>query len=193
MISTETNTQPEINMKRLRLTDHAKLRLKEKFNMSDEVVALNFIKSNLGGAKYIGITTCELGEQSYMFTANKLAIYIALDLIAVKTIVKLNDTGSHYSGLINKINLLYKKEFGKIERLENSIIKKFNYIKVKSEMEIACLRYKKFKTRSKELKLECDRNIVDQLKLVSDYEAELKKVQTDKREIARAMSTVLVS
>ncbi len=71
-------------------------------------------------------------------------------------------------------------------------MKKLEYIKLKSDMEVSTLKYKKYKSRSKEVKIECDKQIVNYLTIVRTLENDIKKIQMNKREIANAIATIVI-
>lgn len=84
--------KPVINFKKLTIEDHAVLRAKQRYSRKDANDALNFCKSLLGSAKYMGITTCDRGNKSHMFAAsNKASIHLSLDLSRIITIIDIKD------------------------------------------------------------------------------------------------------
>lgn len=182
--------KPKLEMKKVRLSTHAFERVAERFNIKEKEQAVTFVKSRLANSKYIGVVADKEGEMSHMYTYEKVAIYVNLELSAVKSVVEL-DTHGHYNGLKDKIVKMYEKEFRKCDRVERSRLKLLEYIKVKSEADIAMLKYRKYKTRSIHIKTECDNTIISLSDNLVKLQDEIKQIQLNKREIARAIATVL--
>lgn len=176
--------------KKVSISPHAVERAKERFKCKDKVEALNLCKSLLGRAKYIGRVTSLEGEESIMCTVDKNVILLDVDRKIIKSIIDY-DTHGHYHGLHDKIKRLYTQEFNKIDRVERSRTKKLEFEKIKSEAEIANLKLRCYKTRSKNVKNECRSAIGNIHKQLELFEDELKKIQSNKRELARAMATVV--
>lgn len=176
--------------KKVSISPHAVERAKERFRCKDKVDALNLCKSMLGRAKYIGKVTSLEGEESVMCTVDKNVIFLDLDRKVIKSIIDY-DTFGHYHGLYDKIKRLYTAEFNKMDRVERSRAKRLEFEKIKSEAEIANLKLRCYKTRSKNVKIECRSAISNINKQLEELEDELKKIQSNKREIARAMATVV--
>lgn len=183
--------KPKLEMKKVRISPHAFERVAERFNIKEKEQAVTFVKSRLANSRYIGVVADKEGDMSHMYTYERVAIYINLELSAVKSVVEL-DTHGHYNGLKDKIVKMYEKEFRKFDRVERSRLKLLEYIKVKSEADIAILKYKKYKTRSIHIKEDCDIMIINLNNEIVKLENEIKHIQLNKREIARAIATVVM-
>ncbi len=211
-----TLDKPSIDFKSLRIDDHAVLRAKQRFKRKDEKDALNYCKCLLGNSKYLGETTCDRGNRAQMFVApNNVAIYLTIDFCTIKTLMRIEeksyivydreDTASvkdkeqHVFSQIKSIPLqdklikLYQTEFKKHDRLEKRMIKEFTEFKLQKDIEIANLRLEQFKTRGETKKSDIQ-NKIDSYEAAIDYnQVELKKIQDDKRQISRALATLLGS
>ncbi len=110
--------KPEIIMKKLKLSEHAVIRLFERFNIIDKNAGLNYIKSLLGSSTYLGISACEQGERAHMYITSKIGIYISLDLQHIKSIIKLNEDRGHYIGLKDKIKNYIRQNLIKLKELK---------------------------------------------------------------------------
>lgn len=183
-------TKPEINVKKLRVSDHAVQRIIERFNCKNEQEAINYVKSRFNNARYIGVTTCEQGHRSYMYCIGSIGIFVSMDLLHIKTVVNLESHG-HYDGLKEKIEQMYLKEFRKADRSERSKNKRLEYIRLKNDAEIATLKYRAYKTRSHNVKNECESLIVKLQNEIRQCEYDIKNAESNKRKIARAIATVL--
>ncbi|ALS22105.1 hypothetical protein [Paenibacillus naphthalenovorans] len=183
--------KPNLNVKNIRLTTHAHERIEERFKIKDKTSALNHVKSLLGRAKYIGEIVGEDGNRSHMYTADKIAIHINLDLTAILTVYPIDSHGQYF-GLKEKVKNLYEKEFRKVDRIERSMLRRMEHLKLKTEAEISALKYRKYKTRSKNVKEECEKMIANLNNQVNDLDLKIKNIQNNKREIARAYATVVL-
>ncbi|WP_372011354.1 hypothetical protein NBRC13296_12360 [Paenibacillus chitinolyticus] len=205
-----------INFKKLDIEDHAVQRAIERFNRKDRSDALNFCKSLLGNSRYIGQTTCERGNQAHMFVSpNKIEIYLTIDLGQIKTLMsvkekkhivydKIKNEESNVEGcpenifsnveeipLQDKLIKLYQREFKKYDRQEKKLNKEFTEFRFIKSIEIAELNYRIYKCKSLKLR----NSLSETLRAIEQTLAEmvlgLKKVQDDKRKIAKALSSLL--
>ena len=105
------NTAPQLNIKKLGISDHALKRARERLDYAgkSKEEILNLCKSILGSnlTKYIGISPCPDGSgESHMYTNNKNSYHISLDLVTIVTIINHEskyDNYRHYAGLESKI------------------------------------------------------------------------------------------
>lgn len=184
-------SQPEIIVKKMRMSDHAIERALERFECKDKNEAIHYVKTRLGRAKYIGETTCDQGFRSHMYAIEGVAIYVSLDLDIIKSIVNLDSWG-HYDELRPTIEKMYFKEFRKADRYEQTKINKLQFLRLKNEAEIAHLKFRIFKTRSKNVRSECETMIVKLQNEIKECEIEIKQIETKKRQIARAIATLVI-
>jgi hypothetical protein len=187
-----TSNDPQVKIKELQITEHAALRAMERFeHVKNSKEALNYCKQIMNNAKYIGLTTAKEGDgDNHYFTKDKIAIFISTDLKTIKSIVPV-DTHGHYPPLKTKIENLYKKELRKTERNEQATKRKLEHEKYRVEAEIGVLKYRAYRTRSKTVKELCKSEIVKLQKQIDILENDLKSHQMNKRELARAMATVV--
>lgn len=89
----------------------------------------------------------------------------------------------------NNIINIYKKELRKTHREQLATKRKLEYITVKNEMEIANLKYRKYKTRSENVKKECDLKIKSLQQEILNFENKVKELQAVKRQIAFAVAS----
>lgn len=183
--------KPELNLKKLDISDHATEKAIERFKCKDRDAALIYCKSVLGNAKYIGKTTCEQGGHSHMYVSNKVAIHVSLDMEKIKSIYTLDSNG-HYIGLKDIIVNLYEKEFRKVDRKEYTKTKQLELAKIQTESAVAALKLRKFKSRSVVVKRLCDEEISKLLLQIIGMESEIKEIQKNKRMIARSIATVVI-
>lgn len=184
-------TERTLILKDISLSEHAYMRTKERLNLSNtsKEHALNAVKSLLSRATYIGEQKCERGEKSYMYTCDGFAIYLGLDMKTVKSIVKITVKG-HYTKLEPKIKELYDKELRKKGREERAKNRKMEHLKIKSELEIAQLRYRKFRTRSHNVKIDCENKIRSIEENIKSQEEELSEVQKDIRKLTQVLAVL---
>ncbi|ASA22715.1 hypothetical protein [Paenibacillus donghaensis] len=207
-----TKECPVLNIKKIGIEDHAVKRVIQRYHRENKQDALNFCKSLLGNAKYIGETTCDKGNKAQMFVApNKIQIYLSIDFSTIRTIMDskeksfivydkndvVSDSDSHIFSKVKDIPLqdklikLYQTEFKKHDRLEKRMSKEFLDFKFMKQLEIAELNLLAHKTKSKQLRDES----IDKVKhLEADISSnfnELKRVQDSKRQISKALASLL--
>lgn len=181
-----------IEFDKLDITQHAYDRIGERFPNAakNKISALNFTRNMLKSSEYIGIVADKEGADSHMYSYNHdIAIHISIDCEAIKTIYKIDRDNRTFLSFRNSIEDIYKKEFRKIHRAELAKRRKLEYIKVKNEAEIASLKFRRHKTRSENVKKECDDLIAKLQREISEIQSEIKHAQTAKRNIAFALAT----
>ncbi|QSF43483.1 hypothetical protein [Paenibacillus tianjinensis] len=210
--------KPFLDFKTLEIDDHAVRRVEERFKRKGRNEALNYCKCLLGQSRYIGETTCERGNRAHMFVApNKVAIYLTLDYHEIKTIMKVNDKPfliydndkdvnaeendktentstelfSSDNPLQEKLIKLYQVEFRKIGRVETKVSREVNEEKLKLDIEISELKYRLYKSRSAKVKNQCEKRIEEVQSVIIKNNLRLKKVEDDKRKIAKALASML--
>ncbi|RPK31739.1 hypothetical protein EDO6_02366 [Paenibacillus xylanexedens] len=67
--------------------------------------------------------------------------------------------------------------------------KKAEELSIKYEAEIAVLKYKKYKTRSENVRIECDNLIASLENELAAINKDIKETQSEKRHIAIAIAT----
>lgn len=214
---TENEVKKRLNFKNLDIDDHAVKRAIQRFKRKDKADALGYCKSLLGHSRYVGETTCDRGNRAHMFIApNKVEIYLTLDLLQVKTLMDNKDkkyivydksekSSESYDELEcvfsevkqiplqDKLIKLYQIEFKKHDRLEKKMNKEFTEYRLQKNIEIAQLHLEAYNSKSnkiKEIILIKIKGIED---ILSSNLLELKKIQDDKRKIAKVLSSLLTS
>lgn len=195
MLKMKENPKPIINFSTLSIDDHAVKRAKERFGKTDKNSAMQFCKCALGRAKYIGETTCEKGHRSHMFSDNKIAIILSLDLNKIVTVYKVKDREyivktEQDNPLHKKLTRIYEVEFRKHDRLEKSKERLLEKAKIEFGIEIATLKHRSYKTRSISVRNACVARINAISSYIGEFESQLKEVQDNKRKIAKAMACI---
>lgn len=188
MMAELNNKNPELETKKIQLSDHAYKRVRERLGYKDKDVALGQIRGMLRQAKRIGTVYGEDGNEGIYYAFNKVGIVLSPDLKCVITIKKTEEVTEP---LKSKVLALHRKEFNKLDRIEKSKAKKLIIEKLRIDSEIAQLRYRKVKTRSKNVKKCCEEKINQLLNEIIQLEDEIKNIQSLKRKIANSMASVI--
>ncbi|WP_145413473.1 hypothetical protein [Paenibacillus xylanexedens] len=178
--------------KNIELSTHAFERMQERFPeySKNKKMATDYIRSLMKQTKYVGLVPDKCGVDSHMYVFNKnIAIHLALDSNIITTIYIIERDNREHIGFRDKVEDLYKKEFKKIHKLELSKRKKNVFSKAKNEAEIAALKYKSLITRSHNVKIQCEKRILELENEISVEENEVKNLQIQKRHIAYAIAT----
>lgn len=185
--------EPILETGKLELSDHGYKRMLERLpeQSKNKISALNHARSLLKNSKYIGIVPDKDGKASHMYVFNKeIVIHVSLDLKTVATIYEdLRESEVQFLPFRKSVENIYKKELRKIHRSEMATIRKLNYLVSKNEVEIAQLKFRKFKTRSHTVKTECDKMIVKLSQEIWELDSKVKHIQMDKRRVAYAIAS----
>jgi hypothetical protein len=182
------NTSP---FEQVQMTDHAYQRAVERFNMAEDNKKhiLNYFKSILKDARLIGEVICEKGNKSILYANRRIAIYLSPDLKKIYTVNKFESVT--YEPIKNIVSEILAKEIRKLTRVENARVKKLELIKVESEVDIAELRCRAFKTKSPSVKVACKARIKAIEEYIDELENEIQLMQITKRSMARSMVAVV--
>lgn len=203
-----------LNIKKIKIEEHAVKRAIQRFKRKDKSDALNFCKSVLGSSKYIGETTCDRGNKAHMFVSvnNKVQIYLSLDLTKIITVIDSKEKSfivydkenvntepseNHIFSKMKEIPLqdklvkLYQTEFKKHDRLEKKMSKEFLEFKLTKELEMAQLNLLAYKTRSKNIKADALEKVKQIQNAINLNFNELKKISDDKRKISKVLASLI--
>lgn len=181
----------KLETKNIELSDHAYERLRERFpnEAKNKQSATNFTRSVLKNSKYIGILPDQFGVDAHLYVyKSEIAFHIALDVPVLKTVYTI-DKQKPIPPFHDKIVKMYNTEFRKLQRKELAIKRKLKYIVAECEAQIASLKLRKLKTRSDNVKSECESEIVKLNNQIWAINQSLKEVQIKKREIAFVIAT----
>jgi len=189
---------PKLNFKKLKLSEHALKRAKERLSCSSlqRNDILNLCKSLIGSSNtsYVGISPCEDGNNCHMFVHKKHAFHISLDLSTIVTIVNHESkVGNvrHYIGLQGKIKLIYEKELTKIQKLELVNLRKLELIKLKENIDISQIKYKMHCTRSKTAKANYGKKLIEVCTHSRLIQSELDQIRNTKHNIMQTMASTV--
>lgn len=181
-----------LKVSNVEISQHAFVRVQERYpNFSkNKRNATEYIRSLLKTAEYIGVVPDNEGVDSHMFSyANKTAIFLNIEGNLVTTMFEIERDNRRFISFRDKVADFYKKEFRKIHRSEMAKRKKVEELTIRYQAEIAVLKYKKFKTRSDNVRIECDNLIANLENELADAYKEIKDTQSEKRHIAIAIAT----
>jgi hypothetical protein len=188
----------KLDVKNLAITDHAVERATERFGRRSKADALNYCKSILGSdsCKYIGVVTGEDGKEAHLYSNGKINIYLSMNLEAVVTLMEVKDRAYHPSfssdhPLKRKLLSIYEKEIRKYDRTEATLKKKIYNYKFEYDVQVAQLRHRIHKTRSKTVKEDCQKRIAELDTQMKNIENTLGRIVEDKRVVAKAMTALL--
>jgi hypothetical protein len=177
-----------------KLSDHAFTQMQKRFpdKAKNRQAAETYVLHLLKNSEYIGIVCSEFEEEDVHMYSYKSTIVILVNLSYTK-VVTLYDVEekdiTDYIPFRPKIEKIYKTEFRKLHRTERSLLRKIESTSIKNDMEIGILRYKKFKTRSQNVKKECDSRIKKLEEEKKSLDSELKKTKRIKMKVAFALAT----
>jgi hypothetical protein len=187
----------KLDLSKLQLDDHAKQRIAERFGHNTDEKALQFCRSMLGKAICMGENVCERGHKSIMYGTSGMAFYLAFDNPhLIKTVVKVDRKPyladvERENPLYGKLLMLYEKELRKCEKFEQSYQKRIISTQLEIDIKIAQLRHRIHKTRSKNVKEECETLIKSMQTSVTDMQISLNTMKSNKRKIARALTALI--
>lgn len=182
----EMNTRnPELNTKQINMSDHAYKRAAERLNLKDKNVALGHIRSALRRGKRIGHVTSEDGKLSVLYAHGRTGIYLTPDLKTVVTVTKHEVVT--YEPLKHKLVSLHEKELRKLTRTEQARLRYLTDLKHDCDVEIAELKRRIHKTRSRNVKLQCEIRIKAIKQSIEEYENEIVELRSQRRQVARSM------
>lgn len=187
------------NIKELKLTSHAVSRIEERFKTKGHSAALQLCKSLLGKAQYLGETQSEDGGKAYTFGVDGVAIYISIeDPTLVKSVVPVRERSyipkdEERKEILLRPQLikLYRTELNKCSRMEKSRNKKYMELEIKSELEIAQLKYRAYKSRSANVKKECNMKIDEIMNSLKEYKLKTEELSSNKRTLTKVLTTLL--
>lgn len=182
----------ELNVGQIQVSTHAQQRCVERVPLHDtKPKAINrYIKNKLTKADYIGKVVGNDGKESEMFVNNQLCFYLSLDLSTVKTVIKI-DNKVPFSPVSDKVKELVHKEFRKLDRSEKAREKQLNLFKCEADVEISTLKLRMYKSKSQSVKFACQGRIVALTNRLIELNNELEQIKTDKRQVAKALVTVI--
>ncbi|PZT52208.1 hypothetical protein [Paenibacillus silvae] len=176
----------------IEISQHSFIRVQERYPNfgKNKRAATEYIRSLLKTAEYIGIVPDNEGVDGHMFSyAKKIAIYLNMEGNLVTTLYDIERDNREHISFRDKVVDFYKKELRKIHRSEMAKRKKAEELSIKYEAEIAVLKYKKYKTRSENVRIECD-NLIESLENeLATINKDIKDTQSEKRHIAIAIAT----
>ncbi|MNH66485.1 hypothetical protein D3C73_185160 [compost metagenome] len=183
----------KLNTGSIALSSHAWDRIQERFPTygKNKKMAADYVRSLLKSSEYIGIVPSNEGFDSHMYVFNhEIAIHISsMDESTVTTIYKVERDSRKHIDFRCKIEDIYKREFRKTHRLELAKRRRIEFVKAKNEAEIANLKYRKLKTRSQNVRNECDTRIVELQQEIEMMDEDIKSIQAAKRNIAYALAS----
>ncbi|MET3209639.1 UNVERIFIED_CONTAM: hypothetical protein ABIC26_002586 [Paenibacillus sp. PvR008] len=181
-----------IETKNIELSTHAFERIQERFPAvsKNKRTATDYIRGLLKSSEYIGILPDKCGRDAHMYVYNNsIAIHTNIDTHLVATVYEIERDNREHIPFRDKIKDIYKKEFRKLHRFEFSRRKKLELAKAKNEAEVAALKYKKVRTRSENVRKECDDKIANLEYEILLMTNEIKDAQIAKKNIAYAIAT----
>lgn len=158
------------------ISNHAKKRGKERFNIINEIELDKTIRQNLKIAKYIGLVPASDGNESYLYVHNGMGIHISTELDNVNTLVKygenyLKDVLNNYNEIKNAFMNIQAKQLQKLIKSRRTLKKKVINDKLDYNVEIAELDRKIHKTKSEKAK---SKYIERKVFLINDLENQEK-------------------
>ncbi|MFL1672660.1 hypothetical protein [Paenibacillus dendritiformis] len=188
MIAEYNSKRPELKTNQISLSDHAHLRMQERFGIKNKNEAVGKVREWLRESERIGQISCIDGSESVLYAYNKAAIFLTLDLRTVKTVVKIENISLRFK---DKVISLHKKELDTLSRLEKSKKKKLKLERLRINVDIAQLEYRAAKTRSKNVRFQCKNQIKSLNEYITNLENELNKIKDQKRDVAKSMVAIL--
>jgi hypothetical protein len=182
----------KLNVKEVQISTHAQQRCIERVQLHNTKpkAVNNYIKNKLTKADYIGKVVGSDGKESEMFVSNQLCFYLSIDLSTVKTVIKI-DNKVPFSPISNKVKELVHKEFRKLDRTEKAREKQLSLFECEAEVEISTLKLRMYKTKSQSVKFACQGRITALTNRLQELNNELEQIKTDKRQVAKALVTVI--
>lgn len=179
-----------MDVNKLRLTNHAYQRIKERFNLNcDKEGALNYCKGRLKNAERIGIIVSKEGEETVLYAIGREAYYLSLDETTIKTVTK--NVKITYEPIKEKIKEMHMKELRKLERKEKSKHKYLELLMLEANIELSQLKYRLHKTRSQAVKMACQARINALEITLQELQDEINNIKKEKTRIARSMVAVV--
>lgn len=181
-----------IETKNIIISNHTFERMQERFPSysKNKKEATNHIRYLLKNSEYIGVVPDNEGSDGHMFAYdNKIAIYTDMSGGIVTTIYEIDRDNRQHISFRTKVKEIYKKEFRKMHRLEQTKRKKVELVRLKNEAEIAVLKYKRYMTRSNNVKKDCNEKIAALQSEITNIKNEVKMIQSEKRHVAIAIAT----
>lgn len=182
-----------LNAKKIVLSDHAKLRAKERFDLTGND-AVKYFRKLLSNATYICEVVCEEdGSRSHLYGAKEkpssrevIAIHVSLDYKRVVTAYKIS-LQSYFipKHLREHFTDTTKRELKKWIRREKSYLKKIDLVVAESEAEIYKLKFELMKTGSEKKKVKFTNRIEELQNLIDDKYNEIKEAQSKIRSSAK--------
>jgi len=189
--------RPDIDISKITLSNHYMRRLNERFPKIKDPRGYT-IEAIVKGS-YNGITT-DKDRNSYClcFTyENNLFFLAADDLRTMVTVYELEEnhlafpSNTEYQKNFNlKIKSFYDKEIRKLDRKLKALNRKLEEFKHISDVECSQLRLRQYKTRSKNVKLECEAKITNIKLKQATYEREITEIEKCKLKVIKASNSL---
>lgn len=189
--------RPEIDMSKITLSNHYMRRIKERLpHIKDP---RSYTVEAIVKGRYNGITT-DKDKNSYChcFSYGDELLFLSVD--DMKTMVTIYEpcetslsipSDTDYQKSFNlRIKGFYDTEIRKLDRKLNSLKKKLEEYKHVSDVECSQLQLRKYKTRSKNVKLECEAKITNIRLQLNTYEKEIDEIEKCKLKVIKASSSL---
>jgi hypothetical protein len=180
--------QPTVVMNKVKLSDHAFNRVKERFDITDKNQSLKRVKKIVAQGTYLGKIADKEGIEGNLYAHNQDMVSLADDG-TIKTVMKRESFT--YDPLKIKFLDICAKEMRKLNRRENATKRKLKNFTFDYNLEVAELERRSHRTRSHNVKMGCRSR-----RIVLDNEMNLLKqkitnIQNEKRKIAYSTANML--
>lgn len=181
----------EVDINSINLTPHSVERAIERMELKrtkpEEVTS--FVRKLLLTSDHLGRVASIDGHESEMYINNKYSFHVCPESLCVKTVLKYDKLP--YNPAQSKVKSLLHKEFRKLNRCEQAKLKRLKLHKLEVASEIADLELKIFKTKSQSVKLACKGRIAALRQSLTDFENEIERIKTEKRQVAYAVASIM--
>ncbi len=171
------------------MTKHANQRASERFQFNKEK-AIEYFREQLKKATRIGKVVDEGGNEGYLYGIDQIAIIVSIDLKEIKTVYRKGSV-SVYEPIRNTLCELHKKELRKLERKEQTCLKRLTVYKYESAIEKSELEYRIYKTKSPSIKMVCKARIKALDERLVELENEIDQIKKNRNLVAKSLVSVI--
>jgi alpha-galactosidase/6-phospho-beta-glucosidase family protein len=175
------------------ISNHAKQRGKERFNFKNDSEIISTVKDGLKKSKYIGLVPASDGNESHLFAYQDMGIHISKDYKCVNTLVHyreryLSEVINSYDEIKKAIIDLQYREMKKLSKNRVRMSKKVVLDQLDSNVEIAELERKIYKSKSEKAKAEYNNRKEVLIKSMQEQEENLKEINSKIRKVGGALA-----
>lgn len=175
-----------MDLANLKVSSHARKRYGERINKHG-TKAIDYFKEILPLSNPVGkiigddnrLADCYLYENKKIIVRNNEVVTI---------VIPKHNSSENRKKIQHKLCKVYRSELNRLIRDENKQRKYLIDLKMLSEIEIAELNYKIYKSRSPSVKLACQSRIVAIKQTIQQYEIDLKELYKEKSYISSRLA-----